>query len=223
MRTGVLIQARMSSSRLPGKVLTPVDGVPVLGHLVDRMARAAVDVVVVATSDRPEDDAIAAYAARRGVDVHRGSLDDVLGRMVAAAHAHRLRHVVRACGDSPLLDPALVDAALARLRATGADLASNVITRTFPPGQSVEAVTVAALERALTLGPTASDREHVTPLLYRRTDVFRVVAIARTPPAPGPRLVVDTPEDLRRVEALMARMDRPPARYSLDELLRMAA
>ncbi|HWH15446.1 MAG TPA: NTP transferase domain-containing protein [Miltoncostaeaceae bacterium] len=222
-RTGVVIQARMGSTRLPGKVLRDLAGAPVLGHLLDRMSRAAVDVVMVATSDRAEDDTVAAYAARRGADVHRGPLEDVLARFTAAARAHRLDRLVRVCGDSPLLDPALVDRALGLLAASGADMASNVVERTFPPGQSVEAVTREALERARRMEPDAADREHVTRLLYRRPDAFHVVPIARRPPAPGPRLVVDTADDLERVRALVTRMDRPPAGYGLDELLRMAA
>jgi len=222
MRTGVVIQARMSSTRLPGKVLRSVGGAPVLGHVLDRMDRAAVDVVLVATSDRPEDDAVAAFAARRGAVVHRGPLHDVLARFTGAARAHRLGRLVRVCADSPLLDPALVDRALAVLDATGADMASNVVERTFPPGQSVEAVTAAALERAAALGPDAADREHVTRLLYR-SPLFRVVPIVRTPPAPGPPLVVDTHDDLARMGALMARMDRPVRTYGLDELLALAA
>ncbi len=220
-RVGVIVQARMSSGRLPGKVLRDVAGTPLLGHLLARLQHAAVDAVVVATSDRADDDRVAAYAARHGADVHRGPLDDVLGRVAGAARAHRLQRVVRVCGDSPLLDPALVGEAVRVLDRAGADLASNVVERTFPVGQSVEAMTRDALERADLLARDARDREHVTRLMYGRPHDFRIASIRREPPAAETRLVVDTDDDLERVTHLVRRMDRPSWRYGLDELLAM--
>jgi spore coat polysaccharide biosynthesis protein SpsF len=220
MRTGVIVQARMGSSRLPGKVLRDLCGRPVLGHLLARLEHAAVDTVVVATSDRAEDDPVAAFAARAGVAVHRGPLDDVLGRFVAAARAHRLQRVVRVCGDSPLLDPALVDRALRLLAEEGTDIASNVAgTRTFPAGQSVEALRRDVLERLDILAAAPADREHVTRFAYGHPDLFSVAAFHRDPPADGHRLVVDTPADLAYVVSLVQRMTRPAWSYGLDELL----
>jgi spore coat polysaccharide biosynthesis protein SpsF (cytidylyltransferase family) len=200
-------------------VLADIAGRPLLGHLIDRLRRAAVEQIIVATSAGVEDDPLAAFAAAQGVAVHRGPEDDVLARVLGAARAHRLDAVVRVCADSPLLDPALVDRCLAALRASGADMASNVVTRTYPPGQSVEALTAAALERAGALADEPADREHVTRVLYRRPDAFRVVAVTADPPRTAPHLAVDTAEDLALVRRLVAAMDRPPATYGLDEVL----
>lgn len=223
-RIGVVVQARMSSSRLPGKVLREVAGRPLLGHLLDRLEHANVDVIVVATSDRIDDDPVAAFAARAGAAVHRGPLRDVLARFAGAAAAHRLATVVRVCADSPLLDPALVDRAVAVLRAGDADLASNVVgERTFPPGQSVEAMTRDALTRAVALADRPGEREHVTRVMYRRDDAFRIVDLRRDPPVTGPHLAVDTPEDMERVAGIMVRMTHPRWRYGLDDILDLAA
>lgn len=220
-RTGVVIQARMSSERLPGKVLRAVGDRPVLGCLLDRLAQAErVDAVVVATSDRPDDDPVAAFAEAAGIPVHRGPLEDVLGRFAAAARAAGLEHVVRVSGDSPLLDPALVDLALRGLAGGRWDAASNVMgERTYPAGQSVEAMTARTLDRLDQRTTDPADREHVTPLLYRRPDLFRVLPIRRAPATRVPHLAVDTPDDLARVTEIVGRMRRPQWSYGLDELL----
>jgi spore coat polysaccharide biosynthesis protein SpsF (cytidylyltransferase family) len=155
--------------------------------------------------------------------VHRGPLEDVLGRFAAAARAARLDVVARVSGDSPLLDPALVDLAFDALAAGGWDAVSNVVgQRTFPAGQSVEAMTIATLGRLEVLTTDPADREHVTPLLYRRPDLFTVLPVRRTPAAPAPHLAVDTPDDLARVAAIVERMRRPHWSYGLDEVIGLA-
>lgn len=224
MRVGAVVQARMSSSRLPGKVLAPVAGRPLLALLLERLARCTgLDAVVVATSGEPSDDVLAAWCDEAGVAVHRGPLDDVAARMRGAASAHGLEGIVRVCADSPLIDPALVDRAVALLRAGEHDLVSNVVPpRTYPPGQSVEALRADALAAADGLMDAPGDREHVTPALYRHPEVFRIAALRADPPCAGLRLVVDTPDDLAALRALVARMDGPQAEVGLDALVALA-
>jgi len=224
MRIGAVVQARMSSSRLPGKVLAPVAGRPLLALLLERLERCdGLDAVVVATSDDPSDDVLAAWCAAEGVDVHRGPLDDVAARVLGAARARDLEGLVRISGDSPLIDPALVGRAAAGLAAGGADLVSNVVPpRTYPSGQSVEALRAGALAAATALMVQPGDREHVTPALYRHPERFRIVALRADPPCAGHRLVVDTADDLAALRALVARMRRPQAEHGLDELLVLA-
>ena len=221
---GVVVQARMSSARLPGKVLLPLAGRPALGYLLERLALAAEPgLVVVATSDEPDDDPVAELAAARGVAVHRGPLADVAGRMAAAAERFGLDALVRVSGDSPLLDPALVDRAVALFRAGEADLVTNVWPRSFPVGQSVEVVSSAALRRVLAESADADDREHVTRHIYGNADRFRIVNFAREAgDASDVRLTLDTEDDLRRLEAIVAAMDRPHAGYGVDELIDLA-
>lgn len=215
----------MSSSRLPGKVLAPVAGRPLLALLLERLGLCDdLDAVVVATSDDPSDDVLAEWCAAGEVACHRGPLDDVAARMLGAAVAHGLEGVVRVCADSPLIDPALVGRAAALLRAGGHDLVSNVVPpRTYPPGQSVEAFRTAALAAARDLMDEPGDREHVTPVLYRHPGRFRTAALRADPPCAEVRLVVDTPEDLAALRDLVGRMGRPQAEHGLDELMALAA
>lgn len=217
----VVVQARMGSRRLPGKVLTPIGGTPLLGLLLDRLARCeAVDGVAVATSDQPSEDPVAEYAAARGVAVVRGPLDDVAARFLAAAAQLEAVALVRISGDSPLMDPAIVDRA-ARLFDDGCDVVTNVRPRSFPPGQSVEVVRASALAAAHPR-MDAGEREHVTPRLYRPEECLRVRGFAAERDYGDLRLTVDTPADLAFVAGLVARMERPPETYGLDEIAELA-
>lgn len=201
---GAVVQARMSSQRLPGKVLMALGDRPALAHLLDRLACASeLDGVVVATSTQPDDDAIAAFCAERGTRCHRGPLDDVAARMADAAGDWEA--FVRVNGDSPLLDPALVDHGVRLFRAgDDVDLVSNVWPRrSFPRGQSVEVVRTALLRAALS-DLDAEGREHVTLRLYDRPGV-RVVGFAADHDASDRTLALDTPADAERLTALAGR------------------
>jgi spore coat polysaccharide biosynthesis protein SpsF len=220
MRAGIVIQARYASRRLPGKVLRPLLGKPLLGWLVERMqAVPEAQRVIVATSEGAEDDAVASFARDIGAQVHRGPLDDVLARFVGAAQAFRLEVAVRVSGDSPLLDPALVSQALLIFNEGDSDLVTNVRERTYPKGQSVEAVSAGALRKALAEANSAEDREHVTPYFYAHPDRFRIRNFRLTPPAAEVRLCVDTEEDFAMIEQLARRMTRPHTQYRVAELL----
>jgi spore coat polysaccharide biosynthesis protein SpsF (cytidylyltransferase family) len=206
-------------------VLAPVAGRPLLALLLERLALCeSLDAVVVATSEDPSDDVLAAWCDASAVACHRGPLDDVAARMLGAASEHGLDGMVRICADSPLIDPALVDRAAALLRAGGHDLVSNVVPpRTYPPGQSVEALLTRALAAARDLMDAPGDREHVTTVLYRHPAVFRTAALRADPPCADARLVVDTPDDLAALRDLVGRMSRPQAEHGLDELMALAA
>ncbi len=218
-----LIQARMSSNRLPGKVLHPIQGRPLLGHVIDRLRRCrTLDGIRIATSAHPSDAPIGDFAAAEGVAVHRGSLDDVAGRLLDAAIAARADGLVRISGDSPLIDPALVDRAVGMFRAERPDLVSNVVRRTFPKGQSVEVVAVAALRRACSRMTADSEREHVTPWFYAHPDEVRIVGFEADPPHGALQLSVDTIEDLRRVEAILARLGGAACSHGLDTIVAAA-
>jgi spore coat polysaccharide biosynthesis protein SpsF len=216
-----VIQARASSVRLPGKVLREVRGKPLLQYLVDGLRHAAsLDRLVLATSDDLGDDAVAALGTRIGLSVVRGPLDDVLARFLLAAERFGLRALVRVNGDSPLLDPALVDRAVGLFEAGGADLVTNTFPRSYPKGQSVEVVSVAALERAAaSLDP--QDREHVTRFFYRHPDQFRITNFTRPSYAGDLQLSVDTADDLRSFERLLDRLDAPHWEAGVDRLIGM--
>ncbi|MEL6316179.1 MAG: glycosyltransferase family protein [Pseudomonadota bacterium] len=207
-----VVQARMSSSRLPGKVLAPILGRPMILRQLERIGRAeTLDAVVVATSVEPSDDPLADALAAAGVAAHRGPLDDVLARFgeaVAAFEAAQgpVAHVVRLTGDCPLIDPALIDAAIRRHVDSGADYTSNAFDRSYPDGLDVEVATRGTLERLMRECAAPEEREHVTLGLARRRGAFRVEQLVQPVDQSRLRWTVDTPDDLafaRRVYAAL--------------------
>jgi len=210
MRTVAIIQARTGSTRLPGKVLLPLLGEPLLVHVVRRVAMATtVDAVVVATTTGPDDDAIADLAGREGWLVERGSEMDLLDRYVTAARAHRAERVVRITSDCPLIDPDLIDEVVATLATSGADYASNTLEpRTYPRGLDVETMTIAALERAWREDLDPASREHATPYVYRHPELFRLAAVRGPVDLSGHRWTVDTPEDYELVRLVYDALGR---------------
>jgi spore coat polysaccharide biosynthesis protein SpsF len=205
-RTVAVIQARMGSTRLPGKVLADLGGRPMLRFMIDRLRAAPVDALVVATSDLSQDDAVADVADAAGLPVVRGPEADVLGRFAAALAAHPADHVVRLTADCPLADPAIVEEAVRRHLVTEADYTSNTIVRTFPDGLDVEVVRAAALRAAIDEATRPDEREHVTPFIYRRPDRFRLAAVVTAPCLADERWTVDTPADLERVRSVVHRL-----------------
>ncbi|SDP28593.1 spore coat polysaccharide biosynthesis protein SpsF [Pedococcus dokdonensis] len=205
MRVIVVVQARMGSTRLPGKVLEDLGGLPVLSWVV-RACRAArlVDDVVVATSTLPGDDPVAGLAAELGVPVVRGSEDDVLSRYVQALEAHPADAVVRITADCPLTDPAVIDAVVGAWRADPTlDYVSTVVVRTLPHGLDVELVTADALRR---VAATATDhhRTHVTSGIYTAPDDYAVMGLCFAPDTTDLRITLDTPQDLEALRAIVA-------------------
>jgi spore coat polysaccharide biosynthesis protein SpsF len=204
----ILIQARMSSRRLPGKILAPIKGKPLLLYLVERAARADAPPPIVCTSDQPDDDPVAALCADRDIGCHRGSLDDVAGRMLGAARDAGADRIVRISGDSPLLDPALIDDALARLASAGTDMASNVWPRrSFPKGQSVEALRTDSLAEGCAA----------------MTERYRIAGFAADADHSSIQLSVDTPSDFARVDAIISRMTDPHWHYDWRAVLDLNA
>ena len=217
-----VVQARTGSSRLPGKVLRPLAGRPVLAWMV-RAARAAegVDEVVVATSTAPGDDAVAELGEELGVRVVRGSEDDVLSRFVLAAETTAADAVVRLTADCPLADPALISAVVGLWRADRSlDYAATTLVRTLPRGLDVELASRTAL---LTADAEAESfhRTHVTSYLYDSERRFRTMGLVVQPAANDLRVTLDTVEDGAMLDAVVAELgDRPPAWHEVVELLR---
>lgn len=219
-----VVQARMSSSRLPGKSLAQIAGRPSLALLLARLRRAeTLDRIVVATSEGADDDPVAAVAAGAGAEVVRGPLDDVLARFVLAAEGHD-GPVVRITADCPLADPALVDAVAGALAAApSAAYASNVEPRSFPKGLDVEALNAAAL-RELDAEVTDPElREHVTLAVRRDPERWPRVAITSgRDDLADLRWTVDTAEDLERVRALAEAAGERVEEAGWEELLELA-
>ncbi len=220
MNTVAIIQARMASTRLPGKVLANLAGKPVLAWVV-RAAQATlgVDDVWVATSVAASDDAIVAWCKANGITAYRGSESDVLDRYAGAARASGAEIVIRLTADCPLLDPAVI-AQTIRLRAsTGVDYASNIDPPTWPDGLDCEVFTANVLLAAAKEATRASDREHVTPFVRNNRDRFSADSLIA--PLPGlsiERWTLDNPSDLALLMALAARLPADRAPSFLDVL-----
>ena len=203
MVTVAIVQARMGSRRLPGKVLADIAGAPMIDRVLARVRAARlVDAVWVATTDQPVDDPLAQHLAARGVPFSRGSEHDVLGRYQMAAAASGAGVVVRVTGDCPLIDPAVIDLVVGAVttRTETVDYAANVLERSFPRGLDVEAFTEVALKRMDRLGITRAAREHVT--LGPRVEhlgSFAVRSIRAAEDDSDLRWTVDTADDLEFV------------------------
>jgi spore coat polysaccharide biosynthesis protein SpsF len=221
MRNVVIIQARMSSKRLPGKVLLPLAGEPMLERLFSRLAlcRNIAEVVLV-TSEEPDDDRIRQFCDERKVCCIRGPLDDVAARFLKAGRELMIDAFVRINADSPFIDPALVDQAVTLFRANeAADIVTNAFPRSFPKGESVEVVRMSALERAYTQMILDQDKENVTSFFYTHPELFRIVNFNSGLDKGSEDLCVDTTEGLRQAQRIIQKMSRPFTSYGWQEVL----
>lgn len=200
MKVVAIIQARMGSTRLPGKVLMDLAGEPMLARVVNRCRRAALLAdVVVATTTQPADEAIARLCEERGWPCVRGSEDDVLDRYHQAAEARRADVIVRITSDCPLIEPAVVDRTVKEFldRQPGVDYACNVLPqRTFPRGLDVEVASRAALDRAWREDLNPAWREHVTLYIRRHPELFRLHGVMNDVDYSDLRWTVDEETDL---------------------------
>ena len=216
MRVLGVVQARCGSTRLPNKVLADLAGEPMVARVMQRLSRATtVDEILVATSDRPADDAIAQLADARGWKTFRGSEDDVLSRFHGAAAPLHPEVVVRVTADCPLLDPSIVDRVVETLFRDGADYASNTLPpRTYPLGLDVEAFRFESLCEAHADDTDPGTREHVTPYLYRHPERFRLARVDAPKDASSHRWTVDTPEDLDLVRRIYGAFEGDPGGFT---------
>lgn len=198
-----IIQARMSSTRFPGKVLAPLAGLPLIVFMVRRVQLARqIDQLLVATSTDASDDPLVRVLAEYGISCFRGDLHDVLDRFYRAASAAGADHVVRLTGDCPLMDPYLIDKGLAELALGDADYVANVLPPSFPDGLDIECFTMAALETAWRAARLPSEREHVTPFIRNGKAGLRARGWQAVADLSALRWTVDHPDDLVHVAAL---------------------
>jgi spore coat polysaccharide biosynthesis protein SpsF len=223
MNIVAIVQARMGSTRLPGKVLLDLGGRTMLARVVRRVSRAAlVGQVVVATTTLPGDEAIVEQCRRLAVNCFRGSHLDVLDRYHRAAVAHRADAVVRITADCPLVDPEVIDQVIRAFLDHRPDYASNVLQRTYPRGLDTEVLTADALARAWREATEPYQRTHVTPYIYRHPESFRLLAVTGRQNLSHGRWTVDSQQDLEFVRAVYRRMRGGDA-FSWHEVCRLVA
>ena len=206
-----ILQARMSSTRLPGKVMLPLAGAPMIQRQIERIAASVrIADLVVATSDQASDDVLADFLKSQNVKVHRGSLDNVLGRFVGAAEAYGpVEHIVRLTADCPFADPEVIDSTIEACLHAKADYASNTPpARTFPKGLDVEVFTIEAL-KAAAVDPSPQAVEHVTWDMARQPQKYRDAFFNQTVVEGEVRWTVDRPDDYEFVAAVYDALYKP--------------
>jgi glutamate-1-semialdehyde aminotransferase/spore coat polysaccharide biosynthesis protein SpsF (cytidylyltransferase family) len=217
-----VLQARCSSRRLPGKVLRPILGKPMLAHQIERILRSGrIDRLILATSTEASDDPLVSLGAQLGVSVHRGSLDDVLDRFYGAVKGLDVQHVVRLTGDCPLADPGVIDEVIDAHLTEGADYTSNALEPTWPDGLDVEVIKLGALRKAHTEATLTSDREHVTPYIYKHPALFKIVKHKQARDLSQLRWTVDEPVDFELVTAIYDALYPQNPRFGYTDVLRL--
>ena len=222
MKTVAIIQARMGSTRLPGKVLMKLQGRTVLDHVITRVKQAKlIDEIIVATTTLPEDDVLAAEAAHYGVCVYRGSSDNVLSRYYEAAKKAKAQVVVRITSDCPLIDPKIIDAVVDAYFDNDAEIATNAgntdKTRTFPRGLDVEIFSFELLEQTNLSANKPYHFEHVTPYMY---EIANTIFYYRHPyNYSNNRWTLDTNEDYLFIKYVYDMLFKGTHDFYLDEIL----
>lgn len=203
MKVVIVIQARMGSTRLPGKVLKKILDKPMLWYLIDRVSRVEfAHEIVVSTTINPADDSIVDFCKDVGASCYRGSEHDVLSRYYETAKQHNADCVVRICSDSPLVDPFVVDK-LIKIFTKGKgeyDYVSNTLEESYPVGLHTEVFSIGALENSHSNATDPVEREHVTPYIYRNPNIFKLNSVALDVDLSNYRWTVDYPEDFKLVK-----------------------
>ena len=222
VRIAAMLQARAGSARLPGKVLMPMGGKPMIAQILERARRSRLcSEFFLLTTEKAEDDPVADIGAGLGVSVVRGSEDDVLGRFAMALDRTDAEAVVRLTGDNPFVDGALIDYMLAAFLAASprADYANNIDGPGFPYGLSAEIVRRDALLDAHDNGKTREDREHVTHFIRTRPDRYRLQTIHAPAPFTVDSLTVDTKDQYDEIADLFGRMQRDNPDFDFYDLI----
>lgn len=204
-----IIQARMGSTRLPGKVLKQVKGRSLLSYLLERVKKAKkIDKIVVATTTNPIDEAICEEAKKEGVECFQGSEQNVLERYYSCAKKYKPKTVIRITGDCPLIDPEVIDEAIEvySKHEGEIDYLSNCAFRTYPRGMDTEVFSFKVLEEAYQEHKGLFEEEHVTPYIYRHPEKFHLGQVLNKKDCHHLRLTVDTPEDFELIRILIEKL-----------------
>ena len=204
MKVPAIIFSRMGSSRLPGKALRHIAGEPLIKRVINRVSKVKnLSTIVVATSNSKTDDGLTQYIQSLNIEVFRGAAHDVLNRAVSCASYLGVDKFVRINGDSPFIDPELLEKGIDMWGDPNLDLISNVFPRTYPVGMSVEIIKTDSLKKILGLTADSCDREHITRFFYKNPEKFRILNFeSGRPDLRKVRLAVDTKEDLERINWL---------------------
>jgi len=217
----VILQARMSSSRLPGKVLAEINGQPMIFWQLQRIARAeGVDGLVVATSIDSSDDELAFYLKNLGVEVSRGPLTDVVSRYAAVLKQKKCDYFIRLTGDCPLIMPELISEMVSDFENHPADYYSNTLNLSYPDGLDTEFISTSAFARLQSYDLNSAEREHVTLGIYSRPEIFSLRNRKSKTDLKDHRWTVDTRDDLNFVRKVFEFFRGRESVFSIEELLK---
>ena len=224
MKIVAIIQARMGSTRLPGKALITIADKTVLEHVIQRVqACRLVNEVVVATTGSKGDLPIVKLCAEQGISVYCGSENDVLDRYYQAANLFKAKTVIRITADCPLMDPRVIEMVLRKHLQAGADYTSNTINETFPDGEDVEVFSFAALAKAWQEAKFASEREHVTPYIRKAANGFKLAGVSSEIDLSRKRWTLDNQEDLLFINKIFAGLYAKDPLFGLKDILAFLA
>ena len=226
MNIYAIVQARMGSTRLPGKIFKPLAGKPVLWHVVNRLTYSKlIGKIIIATTTLPEDDQVEHFCKSNNILYYRGSSDNVLSRYYEAAKKFNADIVIRITSDCPVIDPIVLDKMIEEFLAISAvekiDYMSNSLQRTFPRGLDAEIFTFKALEKTFTEAKNNYELEHVTPYIYQHPELFEIKNFINDKDLSYHRWCVDTPEDLKLVEEIYNELYSPEKLFVFDEVLKL--
>jgi len=224
MKIIIITQARMTSTRLPGKVLKTVLGKPLLSYQIERLQRVKqAREVVVATTTNQTDQPIKELCRTMAVPIFRGSEEDVLSRYYEAAKMHKADVVVRVTSDCPLIDPEVIDKVIEYYikHLPSYHYVSNTLTRTYPRGMDTEVFSFQALEEAYWEATAQPDREHVTPFIYRHPERYRIANVAYPEDQSCHRWTVDTTEDFDLIRKIIEHIYPVKPEFTLEDVLEL--
>jgi spore coat polysaccharide biosynthesis protein SpsF (cytidylyltransferase family) len=221
MQISAIVQARMSSERLPGKVLRMANGKPMIEYLIKRLRQSEkIDRIIVVTSTEESDLPIVDYCARNNVECFRGSLNNVAERFKSVIEKYKIDHFIRICADSPLIDPDVIDRGIDEFENGDHEIVTNVLKRTFPKGQSFEIFRTSTFMKGYKNMETAEELEHVTSHFYKKPGEFSICNIeSGVADRSKINLSVDTIEDFEVFLSILDKMGRPFLDYGWEEIV----
>lgn len=219
MRIVAIIQARMGSSRLPGKVLKPIMDKPLLAYQVERVKQAKhIDEIVIATSTKTKDDPLITWCESSNLSYFRGEEEDVLGRYYEAAKQFSADVIIRLTGDCPIIDPRIIDTVISRFLSSRVTYASNTIHRTYPRGMDTEIFSMGSLEKAHHLASLPFEREHVTPYIRKH---YPTLSVKHTIDYSNHRWTVDTLEDFKLIQRIVQELYPINPNFSMEDVIQL--
>jgi len=224
MKTVLIIQARLGSNRLPRKILKPIMGRPVLYYLMERVKfLTQVDSIIIATSINPRDDELVEFAIKNSINIFRGDEEDVLSRFYHAATFYDANIVVRCNSDCPLLDPLIVDEIIKEFKSNidSIDYLSNILEPSYPVGMHTEVFTYEALSRAFLDAKDLAEREHVTPYIYRRPNLFRLKNRLLDVDLSSHRWTLDYEEDFDLIKKILTNIYHKNPKFTMEDVIKL--